>query len=498
MASQASILHPLLREILGKYSDIAVTRSNAYALSIANLDTANSTARDILQDAMDSAIAAFGDDSPVVGMQRGFLGRIVTALGDADEGLRLLQGGLSILEAQLSEETRFAFGGTADDTWQLLHKQGRLDEAVALCQRVAASCEAALGPTHILTCEYLVNVGFLLLSRNGAAGAAAATLRNAIERLEGTVGAEHPETLRAMGNLASAYRAESRLEDSIRMTRRVLAIREKKLGPTSRPTLLSMSNLGASLHVFGAAGEAKAVLEEAQRRLQDPAVAAACGDVVLLISNGLARVEAADLEVAHSRIEEHVRGIDLSPGALLTTGDADAVASMIELHLSRGQQDDAYRLARQAGNTAKTLGFEGAEPVIWDFYDHQCTILDAMPGREDQLVEACREALARVEANTSGMPATKVYVKRELALGAALLKAGQQDEGVRTVRRGMVLSKNLEDEPRSFYRTGFSHLFRHYTHETLSGDNVDLSSRSPEYWDRIVGLLEPERGANLD
>ncbi|KAF1997716.1 hypothetical protein P154DRAFT_496464, partial [Amniculicola lignicola CBS 123094] len=150
------------------------------------------------------------------------------------------------------------FDRIVGDTRNLLAKQGKRAEAITLSQRIAKSSEAKLGLQHIQTCKYLVDVGYENLQL-GKDAAAETSLLIALERLKKTVGEEHSEALRAMSNLASVYGQQSRFEESIRLNRRVLEIREKTTGLTSWATLRSMSNLGVALRQFGATDEAKSV-----------------------------------------------------------------------------------------------------------------------------------------------------------------------------------------------------------------------------------------------
>ncbi|KAH6891536.1 hypothetical protein B0T10DRAFT_512084, partial [Thelonectria olida] len=303
--SYAAKLYSLRLSILGKHSVSTISSAYLYALPIRRLGTGSTTARDILLATSEGTKAVFGPESAITGMHYAHLGREMAALGEVDAIPQMLRA-LDILEMHLVEENASVFENLADDIWNTLKSQGKLEDSRSLCLRVSESCEQRLGSEHIITCKYLANVGFLDTSLGNSAEAETILLR-ALTRLERTVGSEHPETLRVMSNLASVYRNQSRAEDSIRLHRRVLAIRERTTGPKSWGTLLCMSNLGVSLRESGAVEEAKRVLLEAKRRLEEPDIATVYEDVADLVTHALHGLEdETDVEARILRAEERL------------------------------------------------------------------------------------------------------------------------------------------------------------------------------------------------
>ncbi|KAJ7254175.1 hypothetical protein C8J57DRAFT_1658270 [Mycena rebaudengoi] len=72
-----------------------------------------------------------------------------------------------------------------------------------------------------------------------------------VERVQATLGAEHPDTLTAMANLASTYWKQGKLTDAEELEVVVLEKRRGNLGPDHPDTLLAMGNLADIYHDRG-------------------------------------------------------------------------------------------------------------------------------------------------------------------------------------------------------------------------------------------------------
>ena len=77
-----------------------------------------------------------------------------------------------------------------------------------------------------------------------------------------TYGVEHPETLRAMHNLARSYDSAGRRDDALKLNEQVLALRRKVLGPENLDTLNTMNNLAIVYFELGRGDEALKLREE--------------------------------------------------------------------------------------------------------------------------------------------------------------------------------------------------------------------------------------------
>jgi serine/threonine protein kinase/tetratricopeptide (TPR) repeat protein len=75
-------------------------------------------------------------------------------------------------------------------------------------------------------------------------------------------GADHPDTLQSMYDLAHSYRALGRITDALKLSEQTLALRKAKLGPDHPDTLISMRNLATSYRALGRSAEALKLHEE--------------------------------------------------------------------------------------------------------------------------------------------------------------------------------------------------------------------------------------------
>jgi hypothetical protein len=64
-------------------------------------------------------------------------------------------------------------------------------------------------------------------------------------------GADHPDTLKSMGNLASTYRNQGRWDAAEELEVQVMENRKKKLGADHSDTLTSMANLACTYQIQG-------------------------------------------------------------------------------------------------------------------------------------------------------------------------------------------------------------------------------------------------------
>ncbi len=75
--------------------------------------------------------------------------------------------------------------------------------------------------------------------------------RQTLARREKVLGAEHPDTLASMNNLAGVLDSQGKYEEAESMNRQTLARREKVLGEEHPNTLTSMNNLALVLDSQG-------------------------------------------------------------------------------------------------------------------------------------------------------------------------------------------------------------------------------------------------------
>ena len=176
--------------------------------------------------------------------------------------------GIRLYERTLAESER-ALGATHRDTLAArsslaaaYQAAGQTREAVSAYQRVLADRERAAGPDHA---EYdrrpeparqRLPAGredegrhLAVRARPGRPGAAS--------------GADSPDTITARGNLAFAYRNAGKLKEAIPQYERVLADRERVLGPDHRDTMTARANLANAYQVARRFNEAIPAYERA-------------------------------------------------------------------------------------------------------------------------------------------------------------------------------------------------------------------------------------------
>jgi serine/threonine protein kinase/tetratricopeptide (TPR) repeat protein len=82
-------------------------------------------------------------------------------------------------------------------------------------------------------------------------------------------GAEHPDTLRSMSKLATAYVDAGRYREALRLQEELLPLRKRILGPHHPETLATMNDLAISYATTGRCQEALVLYEETFQRRQD-------------------------------------------------------------------------------------------------------------------------------------------------------------------------------------------------------------------------------------
>ncbi|MCI0462406.1 MAG: tetratricopeptide repeat protein [Gemmataceae bacterium] len=136
-----------------------------------------------------------------------------------------------------------------------LHELGNAHKAIAMLEKARATCQRELGADHPDTLNTL----------NNLAGAyrAAGRLPEAIKLYEQVrdaqvkkPGADHPTTLTTLNNLALAYRDADQLPEAINLLEQVRDALMKKLGADHPSTLLTLNNLAGAYQDAGRLPEA--------------------------------------------------------------------------------------------------------------------------------------------------------------------------------------------------------------------------------------------------
>jgi serine/threonine protein kinase/tetratricopeptide (TPR) repeat protein len=156
------------------------------------------------------------------------------------------------------ERTEAAIRHTLGNAYRQL---GEYPKALIHLERSLALRRQKLGADHPDTLETLNDLALLHRDR-GRYDEARPLLERAVELRRARQGADHPATLTAMHNLGAIYRDLSRYDDAEALFTQVLAVRRATQGPDHPDTLLAMNNV-ALLHLSrGRFKEAEPLLKQ--------------------------------------------------------------------------------------------------------------------------------------------------------------------------------------------------------------------------------------------
>jgi serine/threonine protein kinase len=123
-----------------------------------------------------------------------------------------------------------------------LRELGDLSKSVVVLERARATRERELGADHPDTLTTLNNLAMAFRDA-GRLPEAITLLEQVRAAQEQKLGADHPDTLATLNNLAGAYFTAGRLPETITLCEQVRAAREKKLGADHPDTLTRLNNL---------------------------------------------------------------------------------------------------------------------------------------------------------------------------------------------------------------------------------------------------------------
>jgi len=129
-----------------------------------------------------------------------------------------------------------------------LRERGQYVDAEPLLVRALAICEQLLGAEHPDIVLALNNLAELY-QRQGKYEPAEPLYQRALLICEQLLGSEHPYTAEALHGLAELYQQEGKYEQAEPLYRRALAIREKRLGPNHPDTEVSHKAYAAFLRL---------------------------------------------------------------------------------------------------------------------------------------------------------------------------------------------------------------------------------------------------------
>jgi tetratricopeptide (TPR) repeat protein len=128
----------------------------------------------------------------------------------------------------------------------VLHSQGRLEEARKVHDEELQLYRRSLGPEHRLTLHSMSTLA-LLLRDQGRLDEALRLLEQTLMLQRRILGAEAPNTLSSMSNLALMLYQQGRLEEALKLFDEAFQLHRRSRGPEHRQTLRSMLNLAVML-----------------------------------------------------------------------------------------------------------------------------------------------------------------------------------------------------------------------------------------------------------
>ncbi|KAK3947546.1 kinesin light chain [Pseudoneurospora amorphoporcata] len=158
------------------------------------------------------------------------------------------------------------------DEAEKLEVQGRWDEAEKLEVQVMETSKAKLGADHPDTLSSMGNLASTFWSQ-GRWEEAEKLFVQVMEARKAKLGADHPSTLISLGNLASTYRNQGRWDEAEKLEVQVIETSKAKLGADHPDTLNSMANLAFTWNSQGRHEDALALMQDcvkAQQRVLGP------------------------------------------------------------------------------------------------------------------------------------------------------------------------------------------------------------------------------------
>jgi hypothetical protein len=193
----------------------------------------------------------------------------------ADLNIRRMKEGTEPLEAVLAKRLVKAAeqleGEAVGNPLVVAHLQNRLGvtllglghaaEAIPLFVKARQTRKAELGADHPDTLRCMNNLAGAYVEV-GRVDLALPLLEETLKLTKDKLGADHPDTLRCMGNLADGYRAAGKLDLALPLLEENLKRKQVNLGPDDPGTLSSMGNLAVGYQAAGKLDLALPLYEE--------------------------------------------------------------------------------------------------------------------------------------------------------------------------------------------------------------------------------------------
>jgi len=369
--------------------------------------------------------------------------------------------------------------------WQLNTMADRPAVAISIAQPLAAESGRVLGTDHPDT----------LMARNNLATAyqAAGQLNEATSLFERTLadrervlGADHAMTLTSRNNLAGAYREAGRLDDAVSLYEGALAGRERVLGRDHPETLAARSNLGLTYQQAGRHEDAVPLLE---RALADSERAlGATHPRTLTLRNNLASayLETGRMETAAALLEAVLADRE----RVLGSDHPETLASRLNLafaHRVTGRPNDAISLyERTLADSERVLGADhpGTLTALINLavaYQDDGRLDEAIPAYERAIADSER-VLGADHPNTLGA---------RIALATSHQTAGRTDEAIQLLEQARADAERLLSSGDARTLTMRTHLAGAYQTAGRLNEAIPLFERTLGDSERLLGDDHP-------
>ncbi|POF29862.1 CHAT domain-containing tetratricopeptide repeat protein [Roseibium marinum] len=334
--------------------------------------------------------------------------------------------------------------GSANAEIVRLYQAGNYSEALKFAQSTLTKAEAALGAEHPDTLTSVNNLAGLYES-TGRYGEAEPLYKRALEASERVLGAEHPDTLTSVNNLAFLYERTGRYGEAEPLYKLALEARERVLGAEHPDTLSSVNNLAGLYESTGRYGEAeplyKRALEARERVLgaEHPNTLTSVNNLAGLYESTGRYGEAEPLYKRALEASERVLGAE-HPDTLISVNN---LAALYESTGRYGEAEPLYKRALEASE--RVLGAE--HPDTLSSVNNLAALYESTGryGEAEPLYKRALEASKRVLG--AEHPDT---ISTQGNLSALLVRSGRPGEALRAFRK---IDQRLDQWLRTEVRT---------------------------------------------
>lgn len=288
-----------------------------------------------------------------------------------------------------NEWTMKAMLGLAGTYWGL----GRLEEAIALQQRVVGVRKVVYGLEHSETLSAMDELGRSYWL-NGQYHESLELQTVTSKAMESTLGAAHPNTLAAMDNLGVTLGSWQRYHESMEVHNQVLVCRENSLGPKHADTLVTMNNLAMALLDLGRLDEAKELMNKVYDERRSQLGKEHPWTLWALCNLAKTELERGSLDEAEDML---VPGIEAAKRSLSDDhlGVLMGCGELARVFARQGRLEESEKLThRTISRLEQSRGLEHPDTVYALFKLAQ---LHRLQGKPDDVARVCEVAVRRVE-----------------------------------------------------------------------------------------------------